>query len=118
MFALDYGDGDRVKYTYDDLGRGTRQTYEDGSNPPGATGNHPPGASNPLRYRGYVYDKEYEFYYLQSRYYNPEVGRFLNADALSSTGQGFSGNNMFAYVVITHPLELMPVEQGRIIFGP
>ena len=36
-------------------------------------------------------------YYLQSRYYNPKVGRFLNADALVSTGQGVLGNNMFAY---------------------
>ena len=36
-------------------------------------------------------------YYLQSRYYNPTMGRFLNADALISTGQGALGNNMFAY---------------------
>ena len=35
--------------------------------------------------------------HLQSRYYNPKVGRFLNADAFISTGQGFVGNNMFAY---------------------
>ena len=55
------------------------------------------GALNPLRYRGYVYDHETEFYYLQSRYYNPEWGRFINADALVSTGQGIIGNNMFAY---------------------
>ena len=55
------------------------------------------GAHNPLRYRGYVYDKETGFYYLQSRYYNPEVGRFINADALVATGQGLLGNNMFAY---------------------
>jgi len=34
---------------------------------------------------------------LQSRYYNPETGRFLNADAFTSTGQGILGNNMFAY---------------------
>ena len=34
---------------------------------------------------------------MQSRYYNPEVGRFLNADAYASTGQGILGNNMFAY---------------------
>lgn len=34
---------------------------------------------------------------MQSRYYNPEVGRFLNGDSLNSTGQGFIGNNMFAY---------------------
>ena len=52
---------------------------------------------NPLRYRGYVYDQETELYYLQSRYYSPEQGRFLNADALVSTGQGPLGNNMFAY---------------------
>ena len=55
------------------------------------------GKSNPLRYRGYVYDPETELYYLQSRYYDPEVGRFINADAFTSTGQGILGNNMFAY---------------------
>ena len=55
------------------------------------------GEANPLTYRGYVYDHELGFYYLQSRYYNPEVGRFLNADGLLATGQGLLGNNMFAY---------------------
>ena len=55
------------------------------------------GADNPLRYRGYVYDTQTRLYYLQSRYYDPEVGRFLNADALVSTGQGVLGNNMFSY---------------------
>jgi len=38
------------------------------------------GTVNPLRYRGYVYDQETERYYLQSRYYDPEIGRFLNTD--------------------------------------
>ena len=46
---------------------------------------------------GYVYDTESGLYYLQSRYYSPEVGRFINADALITTGQGLLGNNMFAY---------------------
>jgi len=55
------------------------------------------GTLNPLRYRGYVYDPETQLYYLQSRYYDPEIGRFLNADAFTSTGQGLLGNNMFAY---------------------
>ena len=55
------------------------------------------GHLNPIRYRGYVYDPESGFYYLQSRYYDPELGRFLNADAFASTGQGLLGNNMFAY---------------------
>ena len=52
---------------------------------------------NPLRYRGYYYDTETGFYYLLSRYYDPAIGRFINADALASTGQGILGNNMFAY---------------------
>jgi RHS repeat-associated protein len=52
---------------------------------------------NPLRYRGYVYDEETGLYYLQSRYYNPEMGRFINGDNYPSTGQGLTGNNMFAY---------------------
>ena len=52
---------------------------------------------NPLRYRGYYYDNETGFYYLQSRYYDPANRRFMNADSLSSTGQGFVGTNMFVY---------------------
>ena len=55
------------------------------------------GHYNPLRYRGYVYDRETELYYVSSRYYNPEIGRWINADALISTGQGILGCNMFAY---------------------
>ncbi len=55
------------------------------------------GLHNPLRYRGYVYDNETGLYYLQSRYYNPTIGRFINVDALIATGQGILGNNMFAY---------------------
>ena len=54
-------------------------------------------AINPRRYRGYYYDNETGLYYLQSRYYDPVVGRFINADSYSSTGQGILGNNMFAY---------------------
>ena len=54
---------------------------------------------NPLRYRGYVYDQETGFYYLNSRYYDPEIGRFINADGYASTGQGILGHNMFAYCV-------------------
>ena len=52
---------------------------------------------NPLRYRGYYYDTETSFYYLQSRYYDPEICRFINADSYASTGQGYMGYNMFAY---------------------
>ena len=52
---------------------------------------------NPLRYRGYYYDSETGFYYLQSRYYDPENHRFINADCYASTGQGFIGTNAFSY---------------------
>jgi RHS repeat-associated protein len=42
-------------------------------------------------------DEETGFYYLQSRYYNPEVGRFISSDVLLSTGQGVLGHNAYAY---------------------
>lgn len=50
-----------------------------------------------MRYRGYYYDSDSGFYYLQSRYYDPQICRFINADAYASTGQDFLGNNMFVY---------------------
>ena len=52
-------------------------------------GTTPPGT--------YISPAETGLYYLQSRYYDPEMGRFINADNYPSTGQGFVGNNMFAY---------------------
>ena len=53
---------------------------------------------NPLRYRGYYYDSETGFYYLQSRYYDPEIGRFINADSYASTDMvGLLSTNMFSY---------------------
>ena len=55
------------------------------------------GANQPFRYRGYVYDAETGWYYLQSRYYSPETCRFISADVLLSTGQGVIGNNSYAY---------------------
>ena len=55
------------------------------------------GTEQPFRYRGYVYDEETGWYYLQSRYYNPEVDRFISADVYLSTGQGVLGHNAYAY---------------------
>ena len=52
----------------------------------------------PLRYRGYVYDHETALYYLQTRYYDPEVGRFINADNPSYLGtDGITSYNLFSY---------------------
>ena len=52
---------------------------------------------NPLRYHGYFYDTETGLYYLKSRYYDPEVCRFINSDGYNSTGQGILSANMFSY---------------------
>ena len=51
---------------------------------------------NPFRYRGYYYDSETGYYYLQTRYYNPEWGRFINADSLINQSSPL-GYNLFAY---------------------
>lgn len=53
---------------------------------------------NPLRYRGYYYDNETGFYYLQSRYYDPVTHRFINADVYATTDVVDAISfNMFAY---------------------
>ena len=54
-------------------------------------------ARNPLRYRGYYYDSETELYYVTSRYYDPELGRFICADGYATTYNSAAGANMFAY---------------------
>ena len=56
------------------------------------------GVKNPYRYRGYRYDTETGFYYCQSRYYNPEWGRWLNADDIDNGQMGvLLSCNLFAY---------------------
>ena len=56
------------------------------------------GAQNPFRYRGYVYDAETGLYYVTSRYYDPEIGRWINADnQIAGVGGEVLGYNMFAY---------------------
>ena len=52
---------------------------------------------NPILYRSYYYDKETEWYYLNTRYYSPDMCRFINADGIIQTGQGMLDKNMFAY---------------------
>ena len=53
--------------------------------------------ANPIRYRGYYFDTETSLYYLQSRYYDPAIGRFINADNYATTYKTSTGANMFAY---------------------
>ena len=53
--------------------------------------------ANPLRYRGYFFDSETGLYYVSSRYYDPEVGRWINTDSQLNISLGVLGCNMFAY---------------------
>ncbi len=53
---------------------------------------------NPYRYRSYYYDTETNLYYLNSRYYNPLWGRFINADGIISANNDIISGNLFAYV--------------------
>ena len=55
------------------------------------------GAVNPFRYRGYYYDVETGWYYLNARYYDPKVGRFLSPDTILGATGGLQGYNLFAY---------------------
>ena len=54
------------------------------------------GQINPIRYRSYYYDNETGFYYLNSRYYDPQIRRFINGDSQLSMGS-VAGTNLFAY---------------------
>ena len=82
-----YNDGECVgKYHYDEYGK----LYT-------LFSNESTSKYNQLYYRGYMYDAETELYYLQSRYYYPEWGRFLNADVYVDTGSGLLGTNMYIY---------------------
>ncbi len=76
-----------ISYTYDAWGNFTTTTHV----------NNTVATYNPFRYRGYYYDADLRMYYLQSRYYDPVVSRFINADKYISTGTGLMGYNMFAY---------------------
>ena len=53
---------------------------------------------NPYRYRGYYYDTETGLYYLNSRYYDPRTGRFINADEIEYLGADAEFScNLYAY---------------------
>ena len=77
-----------VSYTYDPWGK---VPSVDGSEASTI------GQINPIRYRGYYYDTETGFYYLQSRYYDPITRRFLNADDRINGTTGLIGFNIFSY---------------------
>lgn len=79
-----------ARYSYDAWGACT--VVKDTTSPSIAT-------INPFRYRSYYFDKEIGMYYLQSRYYNPIVGRFVNGDSIEwlGTNERIVETNIFAY---------------------
>ena len=77
-----------VSYTYDPWGK---VLSVDGSEASTI------GQLNPIRCRGYYYDTETGFYYLQSRYYDPTTRRFLNSDILVGNVGSVGQNNLFQY---------------------
>ena len=79
-----------VSYTYTAWGDFTT-TYHNG-------GANTTAVKNNLTYRGYYYDSDLGMYYLQSRYYDPVVGRFISPDSLMSGVNGsLHGFNLYAY---------------------
>ena len=83
-----------VQYLYNAWGKVLKVVDADGNTVTSGV-----GYENPLRYRGYYYDWESGFYYVSSRYYDPEIGRFINADDTEYLGSDGSvlSYNLFAY---------------------
>ncbi len=82
-----------AKYTYDSWGNLLSITNASGTD---ITATDGIWLQNSIRYRGYVYDNESGWYYLQSRYYDPEICRFINADGMITSNNNFV-INLFAY---------------------
>ncbi len=88
MALVDASGNEVAAYTYDPWGKVLSVTGSLASTL---------GQDNPIRYRSYYYDTDTSLYYLQSRYYDPTLCRFLNADSYMSTSQGIIGCNMYSY---------------------
>ena len=86
-----------VQYLYDDWGK---LVSIDTADEEASTAYREIAEANPLRYRGYYYDNETGYYYLQSRYYAPEICRFINADVpeiAKVSKDNILGINIFIY---------------------
>ena len=85
----------KCSYTYNSWGKVLSVVGPNGT--PSLTDHTNPANINPFRYRGYYYDAENQLYWLQSRFYDPNTGRFLNADSQLNLKDGFTGTNLFVY---------------------
>ena len=84
-----------AKYTYDAWGNILSIT--DGNGIDISNNDTHIGNINPFRYRSYYYDKETNLYYLNSRYYNPAWGRFINGDGIIGANKDINSYNLYAY---------------------
>ena len=101
--------GDVMKLERADGGSGAQYAYDAWGNILVMSGTL--AELNPLRYRGYVYDQETGFYYLNSRYYDPAVGRWLNPDDTANLGveEVMLSYNLFAYC-LNNPVNRFDVD--------
>ncbi|WP_084757225.1 RHS repeat-associated core domain-containing protein [Clostridium sp. DMHC 10] len=74
------------------------------------------GVLNPYRYRGYRYDTETGLYYLKSRYYNPDWGRFVNEDTIAAVTGDVLSTNMYTYCA-NNPINMSDEDGDRPIFS-
>ena len=95
------------RYSYDAWGNMTEERLSTNTDDSFAISN------NHITYRSYFYDSEINMYYLNSRYYSPDMCRFLNADGYVSTGQGILSYNMFSYCQ-NNPINFMD-ETGQFL---
>ena len=83
-------------YTYDTWGNGVVATDANGI-----------GEINPIRYRSYYWDSEFGLYFLQSRYYSPELCRFISQDSIEYLApENINGLNLYAYC-LNNPVMLV-----------
>ena len=81
------------------------------------TGDTALAQTNPLRYRSYYYDSETGYYHLKSRYYNPELCRFINADSVDVLDEDQNNvleNNLFAYC-LNNPVNMVDYDGNSAI---
>ncbi len=102
-----------VKYNYDAWGR-HNITDADGESIMDA---EHIGYLNPFRYRSYYYDVETRLYYLQTRYYDPEVGRFISQDDVDyAEPEVINGINLYAYCGNNPVMNVDPTGTSFLLF--
>ena len=71
---------------------------------------------NPFRYRGYVYDEETGLYYLRSRYYSPDILRFVKEDDFIFPVGGVLESSLYGYC-LNNPIRLVDPTGRFVMLG-